>query len=156
MLFVEIHNHLLPYQLKRTDLIEKKCSTHQVDGDDQIVLLLVALFVLLVVGLRLGGLLRRWGLALSLHCALLGGGRLLDGRLARLGRLSGAALLTWGALLVDMTTAVSGLIASLGVNTRSVSSNLQECRSRMSSNQQMNKELALGTGFRGRECWGRE
>lgn len=54
----------------------------------------MALFVLLVVGLRLGGLLRRRRLALSFHCALLGGGRLLDGRLARLGRLSGAGLLT--------------------------------------------------------------
>lgn len=76
----------------RTHLINKNVSTHQVDGDDQIVLLLVALLVLLVVGLRLGGL-RGRGLALSLHRALLGGRRLLDGRLAGLGRLGGADLL---------------------------------------------------------------
>lgn len=52
----------------------------------------MALLVLLVVGLRLGGL-RGRGFALSLHRALLGGRRLLDGRLAGLGRLGGAGFL---------------------------------------------------------------
>jgi hypothetical protein len=87
--------------------------THQVDGDDEIVLLILPFLCLLAS-------LDSCGFRLGLHLPLLRGRRLLDGLLRPL-RLSALlaghwCLLSSLSLLVDVATAICGLVAGLKHN----------------------------------------